>query len=222
MGFYLHAKLAQLRRVEVERLLMRVDPQDVLFNNEINITTVLQFLCRHEVIVTSSYHGVLWATYMNIPVYTIFDFSEKFENLPFPVKKYPIPEENSSDTGIQSLSSALYVNGTFLKEQCIQENLAFYSMYIEPFVTVLKTLAYAPQPLVSVMARSSGSSSCSSSSSSSSSTQENGWLRMADFDLRRVASIVGADCSPLNRNHVYDKLATPKFESNLYLELDAR
>jgi hypothetical protein len=200
VGFYLHAKLSQLKQGEVERLLQGVDAQDVLFNNEMDIDTVLQFLCRHEVIVTSSYHGVLWATYMNIPVYSVFDFSEKFANLPFALRNYPYYVEGNRS----ALSTALFVNGSFLREQCIQANVAFYSTYIEPFVSVLKTLAHSAPPL-----------QVASSSSS-------GWLRMADFDLRAVAVTVGVECAPLHRNHVYDKLASPQYEANLHVQLDAR
>ena len=217
VGFYLHAKLAQLKRTEMEQLLVGVDPQDVLFNNELNITTVLQFLCTHEVIVTSSYHGVLWATYMNIPVYTVFDFSEKFANLPFAVRKYPISDENNKNI---SLSRTLYVNGELVKDQCIENNRAFYSMYIEPFVTVLKTLAFTPQPLV--ITRRSSSISARQGARESESESESEWLRITDFNLRDVVSTVRAECAPLNRNHVYDKLNVPKYEANLFLELDAR
>lgn len=36
----------------------------VMVNSERNITKVLQFLGRFQVVVTSSYHGALWAMYL--------------------------------------------------------------------------------------------------------------------------------------------------------------
>ena len=203
VGYYLHAKLAQLKKAEVAALLRGVDAQDVLFNDETDVLAVLRFLRMHEVIVTSSYHGVLWATYMNIPVYSVFDFSEKFANLPFSLQKYPLSDENKPKP---ALSRELLVDGTLLREQCIHANLAFYATYVEPFVSVLQTLAHAA-PLLPGTESSSGGG---------------GWLGMADFDLREVAATSRADCSPLHRNHVYLQQTSPQYEANLYVQLDAR
>lgn len=214
VGFYLHAKLAVLKKEEVERMLHGVDPQDVLFNNELDINEVLEFLCRHEVVVTSSYHGVLWATYMNIPVYTVFDFSEKFANLPFTVRQYPYSEVEEGNR--PALSTALYVDGLFLKEQCIQQNEEFYETFVHPFVTVLHSLASPPPPLADIIVRKDNDSDSRRWDSKCE------LLPLSDFNLRDIVSTVAADCSPLNRNHVYDRLNMPKFETNLYVKFDSR
>jgi hypothetical protein len=203
VGFYLHAKLSRLQHEQVQQLLAGVAPEDVLFNDETDISAVLRFLCRHEVIVTSSYHGVLWATYMDIPVYSVFDFSEKFAHLPFSLKKYLM----SDGGGRPVLSRDPYVNGSLLREQCVRANEEFYAAYVEPFVAVLKTHAVAP-PLI--VARDTARAAAG------------GWMQLSDFDLRQVATTVRADCSPLNRNHVYDQLAAPQYETNLHVELDTR
>ena len=196
VGYYLHAKLSQLRSEEVEFMLRNVSPEDVLFNNELNISIVMDFLCRHEVIVTSSYHGVLWSTYMNIPVYTVFDFSEKFTHLPFTPRAY-LTEELQ-----QPLSTVPYVDGITVMGDCIQANTLFYTTYIEPFVKTLKKLSF-PQAHTSRI-----------------NTAYNN--RISNFNLRKVISLVSAECTPLNRNHIYDRLSSPLFEVNLKIEIELR
>ena len=229
VGYYLHAKLAILRSEEVRELLTGVNPQDILYNSEDDITTVLDFLRTSEVVITSSYHGVLWATYLNIPVYTVFDFSEKFTNLPFTVRQYDADSFTHSHT--HSLTTP-YVNGIALKEKCIRENQEFYNTFVEPFVSVLHSLAQSPTPtLTHTYTRSSDDKTCEvgddhecTTTTTTPTRVENDMVAVSltHFKLSDVVSTVAADCSPLYRNHVYSKVDTPTYESNIYVEFDTR
>lgn len=184
---------------------------------------------------------MLWATYLNIPVYTVFDFSEKFSHFPFPLRKYSQPESEGGEgkeNGVLGspvvLPRDLLVNGTLLKHQCMTDNLEFYSTYLEPFVRVLRNLAFST-PLTghAVVPRIADCSGDSGDTFYDGHTQYSvhgscinrgagGSLRLGDFNMRSVVAATHADCSPLRRNHIYDRPATPMFEANLFVELDAR
>merc|ERR1719247_229508 len=82
VGFYLHL------RDRNSPLLRSVPAEDVLFNNDTSVERTVAFLCASKRVVTSSYHGVLWATYVNARVHLAYGVSEKFENLPFRLERY--------------------------------------------------------------------------------------------------------------------------------------
>lgn len=121
LGGYLHADL--LAGDGTDDLLAAIDHDDILHNSCSNVTEVIEFLCSYETIVTSSYHGLLWATYLNKPVYVTNIFSEKFLYLPFQVPLFA-PK-------VAPLSNIAVINGTALKESCMAANYNFYKQFVE-------------------------------------------------------------------------------------------
>ena len=97
---------------------VRQESRDVLYNDEIDPTKVFQFLCSSEQIVTSSYHGTLWAVYFGKAVAVTDAFSEKFEMLPFVVSRDP-----ANPTRI--------VDGAQIRDKCRAENMQFYETYVK-------------------------------------------------------------------------------------------
>ena len=124
VGYYLHETL--LAGPLTETYLEHIDAANILFNNHTNITNVLNFFCGFDTIVTSSYHGLLWATYLNKPVYVVNPSSEKFSLLPFPVPLLTPPSP--------PLLFSMTVNGTKLREECVANNTDFYRKHVHPGV----------------------------------------------------------------------------------------
>jgi hypothetical protein len=130
-GAYLHGSL--LAGQFTQSLLSQLTrSDDILLNNCTNITQVIEFLCGYDTIITSSYHGLLWATYLNKATYVVNAFSEKFLNLPFSVSLFA-PESDG-----QRLRALPLVNGTGLRNECKQSNINFYNKYILPGVTAIQ------------------------------------------------------------------------------------
>jgi len=64
---------------------LQIKRSDVLFNNVNNFSKIVDFLCSSEYVLTSSYHGTLWATYLGKKVIIANKFSSKFDTLAVPV-----------------------------------------------------------------------------------------------------------------------------------------
>ena len=92
--------------------------------NETNAERVLSFLCSSKTVVTPSYHGALWAAYMNNSIATS---AETVKILPFPASEWPI--------------SARPVPGAAAKLQCRKENQEFYSEVVQPVIEFLSVQA---------------------------------------------------------------------------------
>lgn len=58
-----------------------------MFNSEPDVSKVLGFIARFDVVVTSSYHGALWATYLGKRVLLFRKLTAKFD-----LMRYPHPE----------------------------------------------------------------------------------------------------------------------------------
>lgn len=67
-------------------------------NNYSNIEDIISFIGESDVIFTSSYHAMYWATLMNKKVILIDSFSNKFENFPYKAVIY----EGDIDAAIKS------------------------------------------------------------------------------------------------------------------------
>ena len=67
-------------------------------NNYSNIEDIISFIGESDVIFTSSYHAMYWATLMNKKVVLIDSFSNKFENFPYKAVSY----EGNIDEAIKS------------------------------------------------------------------------------------------------------------------------
>jgi hypothetical protein len=123
VGYYLHKDVGWHAR------LVKNTPKGSYMTNRVtDINIIMKFLCSHEVIVTSTYHGVLWATYMNAKVYTVDIFSEKFHYLPFNVSSLT----NASNA--KNLLPKNSINGSFERETCMRMNTVHYDTYIRPGV----------------------------------------------------------------------------------------
>lgn len=97
---------------------------DTLFNSEKSICTVIHHICRFQFVISSSYHGIIWATMLNRSVAMVNKFSTKFDHLPFKV-----PSSNK-------ITNVTYsdLNGTRIRDECRGRNQLFYKQYVEPFV----------------------------------------------------------------------------------------
>lgn len=109
-GSYLHSHAF----TEQMRAMHRTASSDpILHNNVSSLESVKDFMCRFERVTTSSYHGLLWAVYLERTVDHIAGFSTKFQLLPFRL-------------GVDS--------GARLLQQCRAENRAFYREHIAPII----------------------------------------------------------------------------------------
>ena len=84
---------------------------------------VFNFLCDHESIVSSSYHGILWSALLNRKVAMEHPHSDKFFHYPFHVPFWKPHEDHFAN-----------VNGTKLKSECITENIEFYNHRVKPLI----------------------------------------------------------------------------------------
>jgi hypothetical protein len=109
MGLYLHSKYRK-RYSHLEA--------DVMYNDETDARKVFEFLCSSKQVITSSYHGALWATYLNKTVWITDAFSEKFQKMPFQLPSWPD-------------QPAKEIDGVFYRDQCRRENIEFYSQYLK-------------------------------------------------------------------------------------------
>ena len=84
------------------------------------------FLCGARAVLTTSYHGSLWATYLNRTALLADNvFSEKFEYMPFKLRRYP------------SESTAPQLDGFAIRDHCRQQNRDFYATNVESHVAAV-------------------------------------------------------------------------------------
>lgn len=98
-----------------------------------NACPIFDFMCKALVLVSSSYHGALWGTYLGrrvlLPPQT---FSEKFELMPFG----PLPRFTTLESArlIAANGSLPNPDGLAVRDECRRQNKAFYKKHVEPFV----------------------------------------------------------------------------------------
>jgi hypothetical protein len=80
---------------------------------------VFDFLCDHTSIVSSSYHGILWAALLNRKVAMVDPHSDKFFYYPFSVPIWPT-------------EGYTRIDGKRLKNECRHGNKEFYRRHIAP------------------------------------------------------------------------------------------
>jgi drug/metabolite transporter (DMT)-like permease len=116
-GFYLHKKhVGELTGNNEESMI-----GNTMFNNETDASKVFGFLCASESIVTTSYHGILWATYLNKTVWKTAPHSEKFSYLPLEIADWPGPQTQAND-------------GIKLRDICRRQNQKFYAAHVQATV----------------------------------------------------------------------------------------
>lgn len=84
------------------------------------------FMCGARAVLTTSYHGSLWATYLNRTALVADNmFSEKFEYMPFKLRRYP------------SESTAPQLDGFAIRDHCRRQNREFYATHVESRVAAV-------------------------------------------------------------------------------------
>jgi len=111
-------------------ILLQVKSEDVLFNGENRLSRILKFICSSEVILTSSYHGALWASYLDKKVIVANPFSSKFDTLDVPVRKM-VPGK-SLERQFQEMPTP---KGE--RQVCAKKNEAFYEKHVRPLIMPL-------------------------------------------------------------------------------------
>ena len=77
---------------------------------------------------TSSYHGSLWSTYLNrtTVLHNASLFSEKFRRFPFPLP--------GASTAADASRIPATVDGFAIRDRCREQNRAFYEAHVRPHV----------------------------------------------------------------------------------------
>ncbi|KAJ1536580.1 hypothetical protein HK096_009478 [Nowakowskiella sp. JEL0078] len=96
---------------------------NAMCNDNMDMNDVLEFIASCEILITSSYHGLYWATLMNRKAILTTGFSTKFDKFPWPPIKYPSNPKKSDNIEEYILQAQSYPESL---EQAQKANLEFW------------------------------------------------------------------------------------------------